>query len=254
MTTYTITEEQRLQLLEAFDSVAGKGRRCEAGVAMLQSLQPNTQEPVAWMRKDGNMIAAEEKRTDYAYTAHYDKPLYTAPQPSTQKPVQVWCDTCEGSGKVYEESQFGMPGSGGDLFCPDCDGKGFYLSAPQQPADFVGLTVVERAEATSKFAHVRSDDMLGIAEAIENKLSQKNADVQQSAELFATDEFYSWWEENPKLEKQQALVQFYGKWQTADPLELLPEPMKVSTAPSYDFANGWNAFISTINARGSHDR
>jgi hypothetical protein len=34
----------------------------------------------------------------------------------------------------------------------------------------------------------------------------------------------------------------------AEPLEF-PEPMKVSTAPSYDFANGWNACLATINAK-----
>ena len=38
-------------------------------------------EPVAWMRKDKDMITAQEKRPDYAYTQHYDVPLYTRPAP-----------------------------------------------------------------------------------------------------------------------------------------------------------------------------
>ena len=37
------------------------------------------QEPVAWMRKDRDMITALEKRPDYAYTHYYDHPLYAAP-------------------------------------------------------------------------------------------------------------------------------------------------------------------------------
>ena len=37
------------------------------------------QEAVAWMRKDGDMITALEKRPDYAYTHYYDRPLYAAP-------------------------------------------------------------------------------------------------------------------------------------------------------------------------------
>lgn len=41
------------------------------------------------------------------------------------KPVQVWCDTCDGSGIVHQEGQRGVVGSGGDHPCPDCDGKGF---------------------------------------------------------------------------------------------------------------------------------
>ncbi len=40
---------------------------------------------------------------------------------------------------------------------------------------WVGLNVREQAEATSAFGHVRSDYMLGIADAIEAKLFEKNA-------------------------------------------------------------------------------
>jgi hypothetical protein len=50
MTTYTITCAQRQQLIDAFNSVAGKGKRCEAGEKLLQSLEPvmaQQGEPVA---------------------------------------------------------------------------------------------------------------------------------------------------------------------------------------------------------------
>ena len=56
------------------------------------------------------------------------------------EPVQVWCDTCEGTGVVHQESEHGVPGSGGDFQCPDCDGRGFnersyYTTPPAAPSD-----------------------------------------------------------------------------------------------------------------------
>lgn len=33
-------------------------------------------EPVAWMRNDGNIIHAEEKSSEFAYTHHFNIPLY----------------------------------------------------------------------------------------------------------------------------------------------------------------------------------
>lgn len=51
-----------------------------------------------------------------------------------QEPIQVWCDTCEGTGMLHQESQHGVTGSGCDFPCPDCDGKGFNVrAAPPQP-------------------------------------------------------------------------------------------------------------------------
>lgn len=41
--------------------------------------------------------------------------------------VQVWCETCEGSGSVYQEVQKGCH-VGGDYPCPDCDGNGWFLA------------------------------------------------------------------------------------------------------------------------------
>lgn len=46
-------------------------------------------------------------------------------KPNIKKTVRLWCDTCEGSGVVHEESQIGVTGSGGDIACPDCDGNGY---------------------------------------------------------------------------------------------------------------------------------
>jgi hypothetical protein len=73
----------------------------DAALAKLAALE--TQEPVAWMRKDGDLIGASEKRPDYAYTHYYDRPLYLAAgaqaQPLTQEAKPVECPNlkyCEG--------------------------------------------------------------------------------------------------------------------------------------------------------------
>jgi hypothetical protein len=54
-----------------------------------------------------------------------------APQPAAQQepagePVNVYCETCEGSGSVYQEQQRGCH-VGGHYDCPDCDGKGYNI-------------------------------------------------------------------------------------------------------------------------------
>ena len=49
-------------------------------------------------------------------------------QPAQGEPAKLWCETCEGSGQVYEESQAGIPGSGGNRKCPDCSGDGYTTS------------------------------------------------------------------------------------------------------------------------------
>ena len=48
--------------------------------------------------------------------------------------LDLWCETCEGSGKVYEEHQVGIPGAGGERQCPDCDGHGYIRSSRYQLA------------------------------------------------------------------------------------------------------------------------
>jgi hypothetical protein len=67
--------------------------------------------------------AAEKLRAALAAAAQ--------PVPATgAQPVelQLWCDTCEGTGRVHQESQRGVPGSGGEFKCPDCDGNGYIKS------------------------------------------------------------------------------------------------------------------------------
>lgn len=53
----------------------------------------------------------------------------TAPQKepagSEREAPKYWCETCEGTGSVYQEHQAGCH-VGGDYPCPDCDGKGYW--------------------------------------------------------------------------------------------------------------------------------
>lgn len=65
-----------------------------------------------------------------------------ATQPA-QPGDKLWCETCEGTRGVYEEPQIGVPGSGGDIPCPDCDGKGYWtrrFTAATQPEYKFGRT------------------------------------------------------------------------------------------------------------------
>lgn len=50
-----------------------------------------------------------------------------AAPPSELKQVRVWCETCDGTGEVHQESQLGVAGSGSKFPCPDCSGEGFNL-------------------------------------------------------------------------------------------------------------------------------
>lgn len=45
------------------------------------------------------------------------------------EPVKLWCETCEGAGKVYQEHQDGC-WAGGHHTCPDCGGKGYDFTSP----------------------------------------------------------------------------------------------------------------------------
>ena len=56
-----------------------------------------------------------------------------ASQPVIAATVKRWCETCEGTGYVFQEPQAGCH-VGGDHPCPDCDEKvtGCLLSPPQR--------------------------------------------------------------------------------------------------------------------------
>ncbi len=47
-----------------------------------------------------------------------------------QEPVMRWCETCSGTGRVYQEHQAGC-WVGGKHDCPDCEGHGYTLTQPQ---------------------------------------------------------------------------------------------------------------------------
>lgn len=75
-----------------------------------------------------------------------------------QKPVakKLWCETCEGTGQVYQEHQAGC-WVGGQYTCPDCDGNGYYTRPTQhsQPkAEQEPFGYVMRDEVTEQFNSV----------------------------------------------------------------------------------------------------
>jgi Zn finger protein HypA/HybF involved in hydrogenase expression len=45
------------------------------------------------------------------------------PHKQSKSPVRLWCETCDGTGEVYQEHQMGCH-VGGHFKCPDCDGHG----------------------------------------------------------------------------------------------------------------------------------
>lgn len=53
--------------------------------------------------------------------------LKALPKLKSQELQQV-CDTCDGIGDIFEESQAGVVGAGGPRTCPDCDGAGKFTS------------------------------------------------------------------------------------------------------------------------------
>ena len=83
MTTYTISEQQRSQWLDALAGIKrawmnDMGSSCNAtrdvdrAIHSLQSLQPNTKEPVAWMGIEG-----DNRVPLYTHPAPQAKPLTT---------------------------------------------------------------------------------------------------------------------------------------------------------------------------------
>lgn len=66
---------------------------------------------------------------------------------ATLTDTKLWCETCEGTGKVYQEHQKGC-WVGGEHQCPDCDGNGYWMrhaataTAPSAPTDPVRVACV----------------------------------------------------------------------------------------------------------------
>ena len=98
MTTYTITETQRKVLLDmgkfaynACHSDFVMDEKIMPAMALLESLQPNTQKPVAWgMEKNGLMLDIICPEEHEAHEGGYTVPLYTHPAP--QQPLELTND------------------------------------------------------------------------------------------------------------------------------------------------------------------
>jgi Zn finger protein HypA/HybF involved in hydrogenase expression len=91
------------------------------------------------------------------------------------EPAKLWCETCEGTGEVYQEHQAGCH-VGGHFKCPDCDGEGYivsglYSTAPQQRT-WVELTSQETDIEAAKEEQAHGF-ILGALWA-EAKLKEKN--------------------------------------------------------------------------------
>jgi hypothetical protein len=79
------------------------------------------------------------------------KDAQPAEPPAQAGAPKLWCETCEGSGLIHQESQAGCHVVG-DYACPDCDGKGWYVSGRR------ALTVAEPPAAP---AQPLTDEQLG---------------------------------------------------------------------------------------------
>ena len=108
----------------------------------------------------------------YQTQTSVDKAVNAMAQPE-QEPAKLWCETCEGTGQVYQEHQAGCH-VGGHFKCPDCDGEGHIVSRlysttpPKRP--WAGLTVVE----IMREWHSANDSVVDFARVIEAKLKEKN--------------------------------------------------------------------------------
>ncbi len=58
-----------------------------------------------------------------------------------QEPVMRWCETCSGTGQVYQEHQAGC-WVGGKHDCPDCEGHGYTVPKPQPKQEPVSIKAV----------------------------------------------------------------------------------------------------------------
>lgn len=104
------------------------GQITKATIAMIRAAAERNEPPAltAW---------------EYQQLAHMAERCISTPSALPVQAVgenwQIWCDTCEGKGTVYQEHQAGC-NVGGHHDCPDCDGKGYFvklLAAPMPQAE-----------------------------------------------------------------------------------------------------------------------
>ena len=86
--------------------------------------------------------------------------------------VQVWCETCEGSGSVYQEPQKGCH-VGGNYPCPDCDGNGWFLA-----------TLSVRA-AHRDGARLTLEQAVTLCDVLRDHYASQNRPATEDAMLFA---------------------------------------------------------------------
>lgn len=128
---------------------------------------------------------------------------------SEREATKYWCETCEGTGSVYQEHQAGCH-VGGDYPCPDCDGKGYWSPRASQPSgaageqetpetiqakvDRINLSVIRRFTAMWHEDAVRLG-YDGVASMLEAQLLAQS-ERQSSTFLKRAD---AQWEENGRL-------------------------------------------------------
>lgn len=86
-----------------------------------------------WEEDDGSdsdlCFAACEQFFEWLISQGWTAPQAQQPAP-VREPLKVWCETCDGTGTVYQEHQDGC-WVGGYHACPDCGGKGHVFASPQ---------------------------------------------------------------------------------------------------------------------------
>ena len=88
--------------------------------------------------------------------------------------ANIWCETCEGTSKVYEEAQIGIPGSGGTLDCPDCGGKGYITSSVYRTNPLTPQAMAQQVAAPDMFWNHDDADKLysSISEFLNDEMCQ----------------------------------------------------------------------------------
>ena len=110
--TYTITEDQRLQLQSVLNGCYGTTAAMDVfeAVQMLQSLEPVKGKPVAWGMPDANgnivdTITELDRVGDMTkWAEQYSTPLYTHPQRelSDEEIKSMWQQYCGYPGGIFD--------------------------------------------------------------------------------------------------------------------------------------------------------